>query len=63
MQNFTIKVSSCLSELIENPFVKKPYEQLEKLYLEHGFIVEANAIRYLIRQKFDEKSTDNLPID
>jgi hypothetical protein len=52
MDTFANKALNCLLEIIENPGMKKKYEEFHKLYLGKGFKHEAEAIEYLIEKKF-----------
>lgn len=58
--NFAKQALSCLMNLIENPFIKKHYYSLSKLYRSQGFTHEADAWEYLINEKFNEKTIDNM---
>jgi hypothetical protein len=49
----------CLMALIENPYLKNNYERFSKLYRRQGFTNEANALDFLIEQKFNVKTTDH----
>ena len=50
-----------LLSIIENPYSKKAYKDLKTAFEEKEMILEAQAIDYLISQKFPEndKHTDN----
>lgn len=57
------KAIDCLLHLIEKPFTEKLYRDLKKSYLETFMKEEAEALEYLIQQRFKENGTNSLPID
>jgi hypothetical protein len=58
-RNFSKQAMGCLMALIENPYLKNNYERFSKLYRRQGFTNEANALDFLIEQKFNVKTTDH----
>lgn len=54
-----MRISDILVGILENPFSPRYYKEMMVYYKEKGMTHEAEALQYLLKQKFHEKTDDS----